>query len=250
MAWIPQFHHVTQIHPVGGSGQADCFQASLARYLYEAGAVPSTRDPWDLINEICIVSRGVPDGPHNPDTTLSEADNTLVHYGLPDNWTASYQDALNAPWSICLVNGALLQPAQYPASWFGSANWPDHFILWLPALNGAANWFNDPLAYDNGQQDCQYDPSSVATAFGGAYLLPTTGHGETAPTTAQVLQACALKVQPSHASIAIAAIPAAGQVLDFGTRVPVGPETWARIQWGDKTGFVLANNVSATSSEG
>jgi len=54
----------------------------------------------------------------------------------------------------------------YPLWWLGARDDPDHFILQLPG-----GLFNDPLSYWNGGEDTAYTPTSVAAAFGGAYIL-------------------------------------------------------------------------------
>jgi hypothetical protein len=52
----------------------------------------------------------------------------------------------------------------YPPEWVGESGQPDHFILQMP--DGRCN---DPLAWCVG--DCCYSRSSLAGAFGGAYVL-------------------------------------------------------------------------------
>ena len=125
-------------------------------------------------------------------------------YGIPVQWTTSYGDALAAPWAICLVDGRVLAPRLYPPEWFSPDPGPNHFILWLPYWQGSADWFDDPLAYANGQQDCRYGLGSVAAAFSGAYLLPESGHGELLPEYLRVIVGCALKLMPNHECIALA----------------------------------------------
>jgi hypothetical protein len=220
LVWTPQHNHVSQLHPGPGgtlSGWNDCWEACLARYLRERNPAVCAGDDWALIDAISRVARGLPDTPSNPDTTLADAARSLVAYEVAATWTAGYQDALQAPWSICLVDGRLLKPAQYPADWFGrSGCGGNHFILWLPFWQGSANWFDDPLCYANGQRDCQYDLESVAAAFQGAYLLPGTGHGEVAaPVPMQVTVRCGLKVQPNHACVALAQLAPGTRVTAF-----------------------------------
>ncbi|HVA88612.1 MAG TPA: hypothetical protein VNL71_02105, partial [Chloroflexota bacterium] len=186
MSWTPRHHHISQLQvdPATGAltGRNDCLEAALARYVFEATKLTT---PWTsddaAINLVSLAARGAADTPNNPDTTLPEAAAALAHWGLPVDWTTDFQTALNAPWALCLVDGTGLAPAQYPANWFPSAGQANHFLLWLPKWQGSTNWFNDPLAFANGQQDCQYDLNSMAGAFYGAYLLPSTGNGETPP---------------------------------------------------------------------
>lgn len=237
MSWSPRHGHVSQIHP-DGSGWDDCWEAALARYGFEAGRFPAGTTDEQAINAVALAARGQPDTPANPDTTLPEAAASLAHYGLPVEWSADYRMALNAPWAICLVDGTKLEPAQYPSSWFGDPGQANHFILWLPNWGGAANWFNDPLAYDNGQQDCPYDLGSVASAFYGAYLLPTTNNGETPPQHWTALRQFGLLPRPVHGSTALAVVPLGGTgMLEQGTYTDSVGETWQRLQWRDRHGW-------------
>lgn len=216
MGWIPRYRHVTQLHPGPGgtlSGWNDCWEACLARYLRERDPAAYQGDDWALIDAISRVARGRPDSPDNPDTTLPDAERSMAAFDVAFTWTAGYQDALQAPWSICLVDGSLLWPAQYPADWFGrAAPGGNHFILWLPYWQDSAAWFNDPLCFANGQHDCQYDLGSVAQAFQGAYLLPSTGSGERSPVPMLVTARCGLKAQPNHTCVALAQLAAGARV--------------------------------------
>jgi hypothetical protein len=211
MSWIPRYRHVSQLHAGPGgtlSGWNACWEACLVRYLCERNPSLAAAGDLALIDAVSGVARGTPDCPANADTTLGEAARSLAAYGITAPWTASFQDAWQAPWAICLVDGTLLQPAQYPASWFGAATGQgNHFMLWLPFWQGSDAWFNDPLAIAGSQQDCEYDLRSVAAAFYGAYLLPPTGNGEGVAPTLLVEAACALKVQPNHSCIALASLP-------------------------------------------
>lgn len=248
MGWSPRYKHVSQIHS-DGSGWNDCFEASLLRYLYENGHYAPTYNQLIALNEVAIAARGIPDGPGNPDTDFSEADQAFEHYGIPYVWTASFAQAQAAPWSLVYVNAIKLSPNQYPPSWLGGQNTLDHFVLWLPNWKGSANWFNDPLAYANGEKDCQYTPASVADAFGGAYILPTTNHGETPVVLSRVKQKCSLKSAPSHASIGVATIPANGQFLDLHQTVVLSSETWRKVEWcsgstGCHIGYILQRNIA------
>jgi hypothetical protein len=245
MPWAPRYRHVSQLHPGPDgalSGWNDCWEACLARYLRERDPRVIDGDDWALIDALSRAARGTPDAPDNPETTLDEAAASLRAYGVAARWTASYQEALQAPWAICLVDGTALQPAQYPADWFGdAAPGANHFILWLPFWQGSADWFNDPLAYANGQQDCRYDLGSMAAAFYGAYLLPGTGHGEGLPAHLWVTARCALKVLPNHTCAALAYLSAGTVVVAQAgrqgewqrVRLPNGMSgwvPWARLQ--------------------
>lgn len=216
MAWNPQYTHISQLHPGADgslSGWNDCWEACLARYLRERDPRVIAGDDWALIDAVSRAARAAPDGPGNAETTLGEAARSLGAYGVAARWTESYQEALAAPWAICLVDGRALAPAQYPASWFGDEGpGGNHFVLWLPFWQGSADWFDDPLAYFNGQGDCRYSLESVRAAFAGAYLLPDTGHGEAAPETLIVAQRCALKALPNHACIALVMLAAGARV--------------------------------------
>jgi hypothetical protein len=236
MAWTPRYHHVSQLHagPDGSlSGWNDCWEACLARYLRERDPQVCGRDDWALLDAVSLAARGRHDAQDNAETTLDEAARSLRFYGIEARWTVGYQEALQAPWAICLVDGTALAPAQYPANWFdASAPGPNHFVLWLPFWQDSAAWFNDPLAYANGRQDCLYDLVSVVAAFSGAYLLPSTGHGEDVPAHLEVAARCALKVQPNHTCTALADLPAGTVVI-----VQAGTQgEWQRVR--------LANGMS------
>ena len=227
--WQPTHDFVTQLD-ASGSGRNDCWEAAYAYYLLSANKAGGNTDPWGLIDEISRVARGAPDGPDNGDTTLSGAERSLARWGIPVNWTASYQAALNAPWSILLVDGTALRPAQYPASWFGNtAGDGNHFVTWMPIWRGATNWFNDPLAPSKAYS--QYDLNSVAGAFYGAFLLPSTGHGESDPQRFTALRPFGLLPQPRHGATSLAVVPAGGTGLFELGSADVAGETWQRIQW-------------------
>ncbi|HVA88247.1 MAG TPA: SH3 domain-containing protein [Chloroflexota bacterium] len=216
MSWTPRHGHVSQLHPGPGgalSGWNDCWEACLARYLRERGAPVIEGDDWVLIDAVSRAARGAADSPGNGDTSLGEAERSLAAFGITPQWTDSYQEALLTPWAICLVDGRALVPAQYPAEWFGDETpGPNHFVLWLPRWQGNPDWFNDPLAYANRQEDCRYHLGSVAVAFAGAYLLPPTGNGEIAPPIFRVTARCALKLQPNHTCLAMATLPSGAVV--------------------------------------
>jgi len=249
MSWKPRYGHVSQLHPGPGgtlSGWNDCWEASLARYLRERNPAVIAGDDWDLIDAVGRAARGIPDLPGNGDTTLGEAALSLTAFGISPRWTTSYQEALLSPWAICLVDGRVLTPAQYPPTWFGGgAPGGNHFILWLPRWQGTADWFNDPLAYANGQDDCRYDPNSVLAAFSGAYLLPSTGHGETMPPAFRVTDRCALKVLPNHLCLGLAVLPSGVSV----TALDGAQDGWQRVKTEEGlSGWVPRNRLIAEAA--
>jgi hypothetical protein len=249
MGWTPRYRHVSQLHPGPGgtlSGWNDCWEACLARYLRERDPAVCAGDDWALIAAIGQVARGMPDTPDNPDTTLADASRSLAAYAVAATWTASYQDALQAPWAICLVDGRLLSPAQYPRDWFGRAGpGANHFILWLPYCEGSANWFDDPLCFANGQRDCQYDLGSVAAAFQGAYLLPSAGNGEASPAPMRVTARCALKAQPNHICVALLQLAAGARVAALNSVVG----GWQRVRTSEGIiGWVPRDRLQAVGS--
>ena len=249
MGWTPRHGHVSQLHPGPNgtfSGWNDCWEACLARYLRERDPAVVAGDDWALIDAVCRAARGYDDSPNNADTTLGEAARSLHAYGIAPRWTTDYQETLQAPWVICLVDGTALAPAQYPADWFGVRSpGGNHFILWLPFWQGSACWFNDPLAYANGQQDCCYDLDSVAAAFYGAYLLPSTGNGEAAPAPLVITARCALKIQPNHTCIGLALL-GAGTVV---TALDGWNGGWQRVRTaGGLSGWVPRDRVMAEAA--
>jgi len=231
--WRPRYHHVTQLrhnpNTGGTDGREDCFEAACARYLRETygGTLPAA--DVDLIDEISLAARGLPDSPYNQATTVPECERAFIHFGTRHIWTQSYPAALASRYSICLVDGTALQPRRYPPSWFGDPGQPNHFVLWLPYWDGADNWFDDPLVQD---ADCRYSLESAAAAFAGAYLLPDQ-RGVIEPLQ-RVTQACSLKVNPNHTCAALARLAAGEQVLELG----IAPNGWPRVSAGRYTGFV------------
>src|SRR5579871_845875 len=131
------------------TGRDDCWEACLASYLRAHHFPNLPQEDEVLLQEVALVARGLPDAEGNAETTLPEAEASLRHYGVGYQWTSSYEEALSFPEAIVLVDGTLLTPSQYPASWFGSGGaQANHFIYWLDArhLDGAPDWFMDPLA--------------------------------------------------------------------------------------------------------
>ena len=246
---MAQHDHISQIHP-DGSGWADCFEASLERYLRERSILDPNGDPLAQLAAVAATVRGEPDTPGNPYTSLAECERGLVAYGLQALWSTSLADAAASPWAICLVDAYALSPAQYPSTWLG--NWDDgtgdHFILWLP---GTAYMFNDPLAYLNGQQDCWYSPASVAAAFRGAYLLPGAPpdagtpviaphpQPQIPPIKATSLMQFGLKARPDHTSNALIMVPAGVPVTILAQR----RDGWDRLVAGHYIGYAPAIKV-------
>lgn len=185
MTWAPRHGHVSQLYRHAGDapgaveGANDCFEACLARFLFETapqGQFPTLSDA-DLIGRLRLELTGAPDQAGQGFTTLEQASAGLSALGVRWRWTALFPDALAAPYAIWWVDAArlrLLNPVvlesgellwtAYPASFLGADAGYDHFILRLP--NGD---FNDPLAYYCG--DCAYSRTSLVGAFGGAFVL-------------------------------------------------------------------------------
>jgi hypothetical protein len=204
----------------------------LARYLYEAQIVPASRDYWDLINEICWASRGMPDSPSNAYTTFAEAEQSLAYYHIPINYTDSYSAAASQAWSIVYCDGRYLNPDAYPDSWFGGPNPSgNHFILWLPFWKGSSSWLNNPLVPQ------QLDMQQSIDMYYGAYLLPETGNGESGPERKKVSQECGLKAVAAHGGENMYLIPKDGQLMDQGV-TKTTDDVWSYVQYMDKWGYV------------
>lgn len=238
MAWTgPKGAYPSQLHN-DGSGWDDCFPDALQGYLRNAGKLSLSDDTLTQLATVAAVVRGTPDSPNNGPVDLPTADGALQHYGLPAKYTTSYQEMINSPWAICLVDGTKLQPANYPSSWFGDPGQANHFVLSLPAWKGNYNWFLDPL---NPKRDyCQYDLLSVIAGFYGAYLLPSTGNGETGPQTWMNTRGApfGLLAQPRHGSTALAIIPAGGSgLVEPGYTSDGAGTNWRAGQWRDKHGW-------------
>jgi hypothetical protein len=257
--WTPRWHHVTQLH-ADGSGWNDCGEASIARYLMEcdlasfAGKpqwdlirrVHDPRDPatiWDLVSQIGQIARGMPDQPGQPPTSVSGMEHALSAYSISWQWVegpAAFDAAYSAYWSICWVDGTVLAPASFPASFFGGETGYDHLILWLPRYQGSPTWFNDPLTVTpDTRSDVQYDLDAVRQAMGGAWILPPTHHGEDGQ--ARIIQACELKRSPNHLPGDVAALPAGATVELAASVTP----HWQQVGYQGKTGWVLRANLRA-----
>lgn len=250
MGWQPKSAHVSQLqtNPDGSvTGRNDCFPASLLRYLREAGKMDMNQPILDQLAQVDEVVRGIPDSEDNPTTDIPEAEEALRHYGVGYRWTTSYLEALAMQTSIVLVNGILLQPAQYPASWFNGENYPDHFILWLPYWNGSTQWFNDPLAPAGA--DVQYSPASVSQAFAGAFLLDPLPDQVNNMVRVTFTQNCALNSSPTHdpnEKVVLARAPKDGTGLYWGKRVVDGVEWW-RCQFRAITGWCPVDAVEKSA---
>jgi hypothetical protein len=206
-----------------------------------AGKIAVGTPDLAVLNAVSLASRGIPDQSGNPETTLSQADQGLAHYGFPVNLTYDWTAALNAPWSILLVDGVALTKADgskpYPASWFGGASGPDHFVIWGPPFAGTYNWIMNPL--DPAGAWAAYDLTSVRAAFGCAYLLPDLS-GATVLTRPRwtALRRFDLKARADHPSIGLAVVPNGGTGLDWGGRLTdAAGTTWARLQWRNVVGW-------------
>lgn len=233
MTWTPRHGHCTQLH-ADGTGWNDCWQCSLARYLYEAGIVPPDAPYWPTVNDICLASRGYPDSPSNPYTTFDEAERSLRHYGIPVWYSTSYQEVSAQAFSIVYCDGRYLVPDAYPDSWFGGPNPSgNHFVLWLPYWQDSALWLNNPLVPE------QVDMQQRIDMFYGAYILPTTGNGESGPVRRKAKQQCGLKPSAAHGGENMLTIPVDGQLIDSGQR-SVTDDTWAYIQYTDRYGYIPA----------
>lgn len=249
MSWVPRYgKHISQIHPQTGSGADDCGPASVTRYLFEAGKLAATRDPWDALAEVAEVIRGVPDSPIDNALTDSNAlIRGLTHYGISGaQWTDSYQACLDAPWSIPLVRGPDLLPTPCPVSWWGSppAGSGDHWMVWLPSWKGSAAWFDNPLQFFPAQVDTQYDLGALRGAFYGGILLPTTNSGETTPVKWMALRQFGLLPRPVHGSSALAVVPKGGTgLIEDATYKDGNGITWQRGQFRSAHGWFPATYI-------
>ena len=213
-----------QANPEGTiTGRNDCWEACLASYLKDHHDTHTPTSALDLMHAIRLDATGIPDQEWQPPTTLPEAEKTLLDYHVGFQWTDSFQAALAAPDSICLVDGTKLAPAQYPQSWFGDPGQANHFIRWLPYQQEADNWFMDPLA----PAICQYDLASVQGAFAGAFILIELH---------DVLNRdCALKPKPTHEYAGLAQLHRTEQVTPLGPVAiavpgPRGHEDWTKVR--------------------
>ncbi len=183
MAWQPRWRHISQLYRHPGDapgvqeGANDCFEVSLARYLREQG-YPFAGDDAALVGAMRLLATGQPDHAGQGWTSLEQGGRTLDALGVGWRWTGNIDEARAAAWAIYWVRPARLRTVapnvvdgrrvytDYPLWWLAARDDPDHFILRLPG-----GLFNDPLSYWNGGKDTAYTPTSVAAAFGGAYVL-------------------------------------------------------------------------------
>lgn len=209
--WTPQSGFVSQLDHVWGSGNGnnDCFESSLLRYLRESGKLDAHGDVPAQLDQVSVACRGEHDNPGQGFTTFDQIRAGMDAYGLALNWTTTFDDARQALWSINWVNGIRLSPANYPPSWFSYEDFADHFVTWCP--DGTVN---DPL--NPNRVNCRYDIGSMAEAFAGAYILPSTHHGEDgvtppappppAPAPWRIVTPCMVKAidpatgKPSHST--------------------------------------------------
>lgn len=195
MVWTPRWGHVSQLFRHAGDppglieGDNDCFEATLARYLRER-AYPFAGSDAQLVASLRLRVTGQPDQAGQGFTTLGQAAAGLESLGISARWTLRLDDALAADWAIFWVRAVRLRLARaieaggyvrwtaYPLGWLSDSGAPDHFILRLP--DGS---FNDPLALWGG--DARYSATSLAAAFGGAWVLHSPpAPGPSAPASA------------------------------------------------------------------
>lgn len=228
-----QYPFVSQLHN-DGSGWADCFEACLAAYLLTAKRVDVKEDHEVLLNQVSLAARNAADKADNQYTTIPQAELALQKYGIVVDWDAAYVDALDAYWSICLVNGATIKlidgTSPYPTAWFNGENIPNHFVLWGPELDGQPNWFMNPLDPDARWK--QYDLTSISNSWGGSFLLPNTG---SLPISAKwkSKRSFGLLSQPKHGSIALVIVPINATGDDTETRwIDDNGTVWGRFAFG------------------
>src|SRR5579883_2501818 len=193
MGWTPRWRHVTQIHQ-DQSGWNDCAEASLARAIMEYDPATPERtangewqlvrnihDPlnpstiWDLISRLGIIARGIPDQPGQGFTSAGGIQAILAAFGLQlaenyiDGPAAGWQATLEHELVLCWVDGTVLAPASFPASYFGGDWGYDHLILSLPVVG----LYNDPLTvWPDTRTDVGYADWAVQQALGGVWVLP------------------------------------------------------------------------------
>lgn len=245
--WVPKSGHVSQLQlnpNTGGlDGREDCGPACLVRYLREGGKLPTDTTVSVELNMMRELINGIPDLPGQSGTSTTDLEMALAHYGVNGTWTTSFAVCQAAAFSIMLVDDPPT-PNQYPDYWLGSA---DHWILWLPKWKGAINWFNDPLAYNNGQSDCQYDLGSVQANFLGGIVLPDVPGVVSALQRGHVKEACTLKVQANKTCGGLARIPGPphGEFLYLGQEKTdqISGLVYTRIQFTDKIGWIRKDNA-------
>lgn len=234
-----------------GSGRNDCFEASLGAYLRALGKIPASTSDADALNQISLACRGTPDQPGNPDTTLAQADIGLAHYGLPVELTYDYTKALNAPWSINLIDGTGVLLADgsrpYPVDFFGGSTGPNHFSTWGPGYQGSYGWIMNPLALVRAW--AIYDLGSWQRSWTCAYLLgdiPAKPAPKPLHWTAKTK--ATLKPVANHSSTGITTVPAKGTGNTWGEEKTVAGELWRRVQFTDKYGWLLDSNLTIAAA--
>jgi len=255
--WLPRSAHCSQLeHATGyqGNGLLDCGPCSCVRYLREAGKLPIDGDIPAQLSDAAYAIRGHPDDWTNGTVSVAALQTYLGSYGIASHYTEDYAVALQSPWSILLVDAFNLAPAQYPqdASWLGwDSGQGDHFIAWLPVWQGSTYWVDDPLAFNNGEQDCIYDAGALASAFRAALILPSTHHGEDpvpvphppapapVPVRRMASRQVGLKLRSAHGGKDIYTIPAHGQLIDLGVR----NQGWAWVLFRDRRGWIPADAI-------
>lgn len=275
MVYSFKHKHVSQLFDHGGDGVIDggndCGPAAMARYLRESG-YPWDSDDVSLVERLRLKMTGAPDGPHNGYVSVSQLTGYLEACGLPYR-VSTDPHAVLSPWTLCLIRGVRLQPAQYPPSWFGGVDAVDHFILQM-----ADGWTNDPLANGmhpgsmNDAGDCWYTQESLLSAAQGGlfYQLPTpltlawTQQGDSRTATVQPPRTLAgyVAVHDQDLRPTPAVFPPKGQAVGprvaAGTELAIGPAQapwgttttqWRRVQAKDgHVGWMLATNVQARYS--
>ncbi len=92
-------------------------------------------------------------------------------------------------------------------------------------------------AFNN--QPCQVLGVDVDIDAANMPLAPAPGQS----VAGHLIKACALKPEPNHTSPALVQAPAGGKILVLPGQATTNGEVWQRVQWTDKTGWVLASNV-------
>ena len=244
--WLPLSEHLSQLrtNPDGSyAGNEDCGPTCDVRLLREAGKLDPHGDRLAQLDDFRQVIDGHPDEQGQGGTSFGDCERYLARFGVESTWTASFDAAQASQFAIVLVTDV---PRLEDGSWPYPADWlagQEHLILWLPFWMGAGNWFNDPLTYTGGERDTQLDLAYLRGIFAGAILampLPPIATGGPAGRRVRTNRACALKTQANHRCTALASIPARGECLDLGGRQPTDGESWARVQWRDRTGWLPA----------
>ena len=259
--WQPT-EHISQwmTWPDGSvNGANNCPYASALRYLHERGKRPyADLSVPDALGELRREATGAGNRQYQGGGGTEEILTVLRNHGVAGGayWTEDWATTQAAQISIVLINRAPVRAdtgdPDFPPSFLGGEQ---HWVVWLPELDGAANRLDDPLAWPD-QRDTFVLISSLAEGYVGALVLdpiPGVTHTEPAPKPAphpwperrKIARACALKSTPSHAtpSSVVASLPSGGQVLDTGKRQVVDREQWGYITWSGRWGWVPANRI-------